>query len=180
MGIRVDQVIQGKGTSNTGNLARKCFMNPKLFADALEIDNTLVSNVALILQAYKCKLKLNLEELENFCNETYDLFYELYSWARMNPTVHKMLKHGCDITRKFPLPIAYFAEDANESMHKIYRNTKKNHARLSSRENCILDTFNRSVYLTDPVISMIYIERRIKMHKKQKLPSNIKRFLVDV
>ena len=125
MGIRVDQVIQGKGTTNTGNLARRCFQNPEKFADALEIDRKVVSNIALILEAYKCKLKLKLDELENFCNETYDSFYELYSWARMNIAMHKLLKHGCEITRKFPLPIAYFAEDANESIHKIYRNTKK-------------------------------------------------------
>ena len=116
MGIRVDQVIQGKGTTNTGNLARRCFQNPEKFADALEIDRKVVSNIALILEAYKCKLKLKLDELEN---ETYDLFYKLYSWTRMNLTMHNLLKHGCKITCKFPLPIAYFEEYANESMHKI-------------------------------------------------------------
>lgn len=95
----------------------------------------------------------------------------------MSPSVHKLLMHGCHITRQFPLPIAYFAEDAGESMHKIYRETIKRHSRRNSRANALIDTFNRAVYITDPKISMIYIGRRIKMHKKRKMTLEVKRFL---
>lgn len=45
--IRPNQVIQGKGTSNTRNLSRKCFEDPREFARALDIDDELVSNIEL-------------------------------------------------------------------------------------------------------------------------------------
>ena len=55
LGVRVDQIIKGKGTTKTGNMARRCFEKPKEFANALGIDSELVSNVAIVLQAYKSK-----------------------------------------------------------------------------------------------------------------------------
>ena len=178
LGVRVDQVIQGKGTTNTGNLARRCFEEPEKFANALELDETLVSNLALILRAYRCKKELNLKEMKKFSRDTYDLHYSLYSWAQMNPSMHKLLIHGCDIVRQFPMPIAFYAEDASESSHKIYRDTLKNHSRQSNRQYHIEDTFNRMIYLTDPIISMKYIDRRIKMHKK-KAAVDLQRFLLN-
>ena len=96
----------------------------------------------------------------------------------MNPSLHKLLKHGTEIAAKFPLPIAYYAEDALESMHKIHRQTVREHARRDSRENTLLDTFNRAVYLSDPLISMVYFERRMKMHKQRDIQSEITRFLL--
>lgn len=119
--MRADQVIQGFGTTNTGNLARTCFAKPQLFAETLEIDEVLVKNVAWILLAFKCKKQLDLEKLEKFCWTTYCRNYTLYPWSRLSPTVHKLLKHGCEIARKFPMPMAYYSEDANESWHKLYR-----------------------------------------------------------
>lgn len=36
--VRVDVVKQGKGTTNTGNVARRCFADPDKFAEALGLD----------------------------------------------------------------------------------------------------------------------------------------------
>ena len=105
---------------------------------------------------------MQLDEFENLCSKAHDLHYQLYPWARMSPTVHKLLIHSSDIIRQFPLPIAYYSEDASESWHKIYRQNLVSHARQISREARILDTFNRAVYVTDPVISLIYIKNRLK------------------
>lgn len=66
-------------------------------------------------------MSLKLDKLEEFCWSTYCLHYEKYAWARMSPSLHKLLKHGCEIARQFPLPISYYAEDANESWHKLYK-----------------------------------------------------------
>ena len=130
-----------------------------------------------------CKLtrvkKLNLIELRKFSNVTYNRHYLLYPWARMNPTMHKLLKHGCDIVSQFPLPAAYFAEDASECMHKIYRDTLKNHVRQNNRINRILDTFNRAVYCTDPVVSMVYLDNRIKKDVKKEISPQVKPFLLE-
>lgn len=92
--------MQCHGTSNTGNLARRCFKDPTIFADALQIDCLLVTNIATILAAFKSKARINLDKLELFCWKTYCLQYELYPWARMSPTCHKLLKHGCSVDIK--------------------------------------------------------------------------------
>ena len=51
-GVKVDLVLQGFGTTNTGNLARKCFSDPELFAKSFNIDKAFVSNLATILVAF--------------------------------------------------------------------------------------------------------------------------------
>lgn len=114
-------------------------------------------------------MELNLNELEVFCWQTYCRHYELYPWARMNPTLHKFLKHGCEIAKNCSLPMAYYSEDANESWHKLYRRNMMSHLRQNSRDNRIIDVFNRAVHLSDPKISLILIEDRLKSYNKKKL-----------
>ena len=80
----------------------------------------------------------------------------------MSPTVHKLLAHGCDIAKKFPMPQIYFAEDCTESWHKYYRKNIISHARQNSRENRLLDIFNRALCFSDPIIFLIYVNRRLK------------------
>lgn len=168
--VRVDEVKHGSGTSLNGNTARTCFKDPSALANVLGINEDLVKRLSFVLIAFKRKEGVNLEILEKYCTETYKLFFELYPWAKINPSVHKLLRHGVDIARNFPLSLAYFAEDAAESMHKCYRKSSVYHARQNSRENRLKDVFNRAVDMSDPFISMIYLEKRIKT-KKQPLPS---------
>ena len=176
IGDREDQVLQGHGTTNTGNVARKCFQYPEAFSKALQINTQLVVNIARIISAFKCKKELKLDKLEEFCWETYRLYYELYPWARMSPTVHKLLKR--DISRQLLLPQAYYAEDANKSWHKLYRQNMTLHARQNSRENRISDVFNRAIYFSDPKISLILISSQLKRHK-QHISSDVQEFIVD-
>lgn len=160
----MDEVLQGHGTTNTGNLARKCFADPVKFAAALEVDVVLVSKIALILSLLKCKQEVNIEKFKALCEETYERHYNkrYYWWARMCPTLHKLLKHSSDIIKSLPLPIAYYSEDASESWHKLYRKNLISHARQTSREDRIRDTFNRAVFMTDPLISLIHVKNRLK------------------
>lgn len=168
--VRTDEVQHGSGTSFNGNTARACFKDTAKLANSLGINEQLVKRLAFILLAFRRKEGLNMDRLETYCTETYKLFFELYPWAKMNPSIHKMLRHGVAIARQFPLSLAYFAEDAAESMHKYYRKNSISHARQSSRANRLMDVFNRAVDCSDPLISSIYLENRIKSEKKE-LPS---------
>lgn len=176
-GIRVDQVLQGFGTTNTGNLARKCLSDPTKFAEYLELDERLVTNISTVITAFRCKQNLELDKVQILCSETYRLYFELYPWARMSPTVHKILKHGVDIAKQFPMPMAFFSEDANETSHKYYRSNFKNHARQYKRSARLLDVFNRQMYRSDPKVSMMYIQQRLKKHKHEVLSENVKNLL---
>jgi len=57
--VHVDMVKQGSGTSNTGNVARKCFEDPKKLAELLELDEELVSNISLILKLFRSGKELS-------------------------------------------------------------------------------------------------------------------------
>lgn len=177
-GVKVDLCLQGHGTTNTGNLARRCFSDPKSLADCLELDSTFVKNIAHIIICFKSKKQLDLDKLEKFCIDTYWLHYTLYPWSRMNPSTHKLLVHGCQIARKFPLPIAFFSEDSSESWHKLNRENMKKRSRQNSRQNRILDVFNRAVYLSDPKISLMYIKNRLRFHKDKDVPQEITQYFM--
>ena len=130
----------------------------------------------MIIKAFKCKKNLKLGILERFCLETNDLYFYYYPWAHMNPSLHKLLVHGCQIAKKFPLPMAYFSEDANESMHKYYRDWITNRSRQNNRANRLLDTFNSAVYFSDPKISLYNINDRIEKNENV-LPVDVQNFI---
>lgn len=174
----MDEVQHGSGTSLNGNSARKCFSDPSKIAKTLCIEEELVKRLAFVILAFKQKEGINLNKLEIYCTETYRLFFKHYPWAKLNPTVHKMLRHGVAIARQFPLSLAYFAEDAAESMHKYYRKNSILHARQNSRANRLKDVFNRSVDLSDPLISMIYLDKRCESRSKD-LPSEFRSTFYD-
>ena len=97
----------------------------------------------------------------------------------MNPSMHKLLKHGCEVARKFPLPIAYYSEDGSESWHKLYRRNMTKHSRQTSRENRLLDVFNKALHLSDPKISLIMIDKRLKKKKLRKTPRQVLKYILD-
>jgi len=47
------------------------------------------------------------------------------------------------------------------------------HSRQNSRENRMLDVFNRALYLTGPKISTILIKNRLQSFKQKHVPSEI-------
>ena len=176
LGVKIDLCLQGHGTTNTGNIARKCFSQPELFANCLDLDENFVSNIANILIIFKSKKNVDLDKLEKLCLDTYKQHYNLYKWARMNPTTHKILMHECQIARKFPLPISYYSEDSSEAWHKLNRRNMRDHSPQNSRQNRIVDVFNYAIYYSDPKISLVYIENRLKFHKNREISSEIKGF----
>ena len=95
----------------------------------------------------------------------------------MCPTLHKLLKHSSAIIQHFPLPIAYYSEDASESWHKLYRKNLVSHARQTSRKDRLLDTFKRAIYLTDPLISLIYINNRLKGQLQHPITQEMRKYL---
>ena len=94
-------MLQGHTTTNTGNVARRCFAEPTKFAEALEVDSELVSRLSTIILAFKSKQLLDLGKLNEYCQTTYKMYFSLYPWARMSPTIHKILMDGCGVANYF-------------------------------------------------------------------------------
>lgn len=172
----VDQVLQGKGSSNTGNVAKRLLHNPILLAETLELEEEFV--IKIILIAFSSKRQIDFDKMESICEKTNTIFYQQYSWAKMRPTVHKYLKHGVKHCKNFKHSQAFYAEDAGEHMHKLYRNYEKTHARQNSRKNRLMDTFNQALYKSDPLISLIMINDRIKT-QSDPLPRRVLELLLE-
>ena len=51
------------------------------------------------------------------------------------------------------------------------------HSRQNSRRNRMLDVFNRAIYLTDPKISIILINNRLKLYEQNNVSPEIKKFV---
>src|SRR5262249_29790902 len=81
--------------------ARKCLKDYSALAKALGVNEELVKRLVFIVLAFKQKEGVNMQTLSEYCTETYKLFFQLYPWAKMNPSVHKMIRHGVDIAKQF-------------------------------------------------------------------------------
>lgn len=82
IGILVDVVKQGFGTTNSGNTARRFFdpVNRQQIADILEIDTELIRRPCVILEVLPANKKINTELFEKCCYETAELWVKLYEW----------------------------------------------------------------------------------------------------
>ena len=66
------------GNTHTGNLARKFFLNPIKAASLLDLDEMLVRRLSVILFTINCGFSINSEKYRKHCEETFDLYVELY------------------------------------------------------------------------------------------------------
>lgn len=178
--VRVDFVLMGKGTSNTGNVAKRCLENYEKLAKALELDVTFVKNLYTILLLFGLKeYTVDMAKLRELCESTNELFYTKYEWAKMRPSVHKLLKHGPDIAENFDLPQAYYAEDGTEHLHKILKDAFGLHTCQRDRTTKIGQTFKYGLSNSIPHISLKGIEQRQTYKRKKPFPSHVYQYLVD-
>ncbi|KAJ8665446.1 hypothetical protein QAD02_007108 [Eretmocerus hayati] len=111
IGVRPDLVSQRLGTTNTDNLARRCFQDSKKFAPILGLDEDFVQNLADIMILFKSRRKINYDLSDQYCWEVYWQHYELCPWTHLNVGLHKLLMHGCRVARDLSNPVYYFSED---------------------------------------------------------------------
>ncbi|KAL4714954.1 hypothetical protein ACJJTC_003105 [Scirpophaga incertulas] len=101
MGILIDIVKQGSGTTNDGNTARRFFSNPAKTADITGLDVTFIQRFGTILSAIACEEPINVEAFADYARLTAEIYVELYGWYYMPASVHKLLLHGAEIIRHF-------------------------------------------------------------------------------
>lgn len=164
LGILIDVIKQGVGTTNNGNMARKFFSDPEKTASILNLDPTLVRRFAIILQTISSGEKINISAFDDFAKKTAEVFVEMYGWYYLPATVHKLLFHGADIIKTFLVPIGMLSEEALEARHKEFRKIRENHTRKCSREACNEDILKQFLITSDPFISSI----RPKMSEVKK------------
>lgn len=97
----------------------------------------------------------------------------------MSASLHRVLVHGADIIKALPLPPGVMSEEGAEARNKFYKRDRLKHARKISREANLHDLMCRQLISSDPIITQVDIERRLKSRKNFKLPIEVEEMLVN-
>ena len=89
----------------------------------------------------------------------------------MPPSVHKILIHGCSISKQFDLPIAQYSEEAQESLNKQIRNARLHHTAKVSRIKTMKDQMHLLIR-SDPIISSISFVKHMS-YEGRSLPPEV-------
>jgi len=160
LGLKVDKVVQGRGTSNTGNVARRFFKNTEKVSEITGVDVNLLNRFSVILTAMSSGSEINYERFDKYAKETAELYVRLYEWYRMPPSIHKILMHGSLVIQYALVPIGQLSEEAQEARNKDYIRYREHHSRQNSRVNTNTDLFNYLLVTSDPKITALRTESK--------------------
>ncbi|CAH0563057.1 unnamed protein product [Brassicogethes aeneus] len=175
LGLLVDVVLQGHGTTNDGNTARRFFSNAVKSAEITGIDVNLIIRFDIILKTIASGYDINVDAFRSYTRDTASLYVSLYPWYYMPASVHKILMHGADVIKFSILPIGLLSEEAQEARNKDYKKYREHHSRKSSRLNTNTDLFHRLLETSDPYLSSIRIEPR---KKKTQICDTVKSLVI--
>ncbi|KAK2578835.1 hypothetical protein KPH14_012190 [Odynerus spinipes] len=80
LGLIVDIVKQGKGTTNDGNSARRFFADPVISARATGLDEEIIYRFAVILQAIASGERINSDKFGEYAKTTAEKYVTVYGW----------------------------------------------------------------------------------------------------
>jgi hypothetical protein len=155
MGILVDIVKQGSGSSNDGNTARRFFLSASKSAAITELDEELISRCDTVLRTLSCGYAVNVLAFQEYAIDTARHYARLYPWFPMPASVHRILIHGSDVIAVALLPIGMLSEEAMEARNKDFRRFREKRCRKTSREDTNKDLFNILMISSDPLISSL-------------------------
>lgn len=124
LGLLIDKVKQGPGTTNDGNTSRKFFEFPDKTAAITGLDEELIRRFAVILQVIACGEIIHVDKFREYTRRTAERYVELYNWYYMSATMHKILMHGADIANVAIVPIGKLSEEASRLETKISAGTE--------------------------------------------------------
>lgn len=108
----------GSGTPNDVNAARRCFKNDRESARITGVNGSPVLRIYVILQIISSRFEINIEEFNQYTNDTAKLFVKEYPWFGMPSSVHKILVLGADIVSGAILSLVQLSEEAQEFINK--------------------------------------------------------------
>lgn len=98
----------------------------------------------------------------------------------MPATVHKILIHAADIMKNSLLPIGMLGEEASEARNKNYKQYRRDHSRKNNRTANLTDIFNRIMDTSDPIISSLSLDSRLKKKDNYRFLKKFEIFLLTL
>lgn len=155
VGLIIDKVKPGFGTSNDGNTARRFFADYRSTACITGINENLIYRLNTILKALASGYEIDPDVFKTYCCETGRIYITLYPWYNMPVTLHKILVHGAEIIRHSILPIGQMSEEASEAKNKEIRNARLGYTCKTSRVRSNFDLIKYLLLSSDPHITML-------------------------
>lgn len=165
LGLLIDVVKQGVGTSNDGNTARRFFENPSVTAEITGLDEIIIRKFSILLQAIACGEEIDPDKFDIFAKDLAKLVIKKYGWYYMPASVHKILCHGANIIRNALLPIGQLSEEVIEARHKKFRRFRLNNTRKKNRKCTNEDIMFSLLISSDPYITSLRHSSRSKPKK---------------
>lgn len=153
LGILVDVVKQGAGSTNDGNTARKFFENPSVVSAITGFNKELIERFSVIQTALASGKEVDANKFRVYALETAQMFEDKYPWYYMPASVHFILIHGADVMASMELPMGVYSEEALEARNKNIRSFREHRTRKFSTEATMTDLFNRLLLTGDAVFS---------------------------
>ena len=177
LSLIVDQPKVGFGNSNDGNTSRRAFENSAIFSEITGVDMEVIKRMHIVLITISSGYHIDSNQFEVYCTDTAKIIVNKYGWYIMPPSVHKILIHGCSISKQFDLPIAQYSEEAQESLNKQIRNVRLHHTTKISRINTMKDQMHYLLIRSDPKISSISFVKH-RSYQGRTLPPEVVNLLV--
>ena len=160
IGIRIDFVKQGKGTSTNGNAASRLFENCEISAEILDIDKNIIQSFSK--QLNKINSVTTCYDPDTYKEDSKELFEKIVQQlghvGNMSPTVHRVLVHGHEFlqwAKEIGIPLGRFSESAIEYRNKDRRKARLKFSRKNSRENNTTDMYHYLIKTSDPIVNSI-------------------------
>ena len=147
---------------NTGYTSRIFFRNTSVTAEITQIDENLIRRLGVILELINSNSTMDSDIFGLYTAETAKLAIQLFPWYYIPSTVHKVLIHGAEIIQAAALPIGLLWEEAQESLHKDYKDYRLYHRRKCPHTTTNEDVFHKILESSDPYITFLRPEPRKK------------------
>ena len=145
---------------------RKLFAKPEYLAELYNID------LEIVVGIIDCWIALKTEDIDALAFKEFgyhlcDRYDELYPWAEMCQSVHKVLRHGWLMMEACPetLSLCIYSEDGMEASNKYLKTFAVSRSRQMTRKNRLQDTHQRMLDMSDPIL----LSKRAKKMNKRKL-----------
>lgn len=150
--------MQHGGNTNTGNTARKFYLNAKTSAEILDLP------VRLLRQTWHLLVALNqthsfpsIEEYKRRAAKAHKLYRKsLGSSKQMSAVVHVIYAHGADYLEwaetVVGVPLGALSDGGTEAGNKTKKHHKHFHARRDSVVHSSWDAFHATMWRSDPLV----------------------------
>ena len=151
---------------------RKLFAMPEYLAEALDLDYEFILGLSHAWIALKCPEPIDSQLFKAFGENLAKRYEELYPWAEMCQSMHKVLIHSWMMMEACPetLSLSYYSEEGMEASNKHLKSFIVSRARQTSRQERLQDTHQRMLDGSDPKILAKRAKKLRRLRKSLPAP----------